>query len=355
MNKISDNKHVLLLIKIKFEENQIRTLNDLQTINTNSKGELLQFFKDKLQILNEAYKVIPISSLIFSYGIRDGEISPKINNPALTQKTPSNIKYQIYYKNELPLAKIPEDYGTILSKIDNNYTILVNRGVHNALINLTVKSIKNKIINHIRYIKYNILLFSWTDTVISLENKKFIRNIGKSIIHYENGEISLYTTIKKTKPMVSKILSKNKQLTNKFITMDIETIIYNNILIPYLLCWYDGEIKKHYYITHPSEIESYISSNEGDVESSVSALILDAMTDISKRKYKGYKIYFHNFAKFDGYFLIRFLGQLGKCEPLIHKGKIISTKFRLYESKYSFIFMDSLLITFFFKRSLYFI
>jgi len=68
------------------------------------------------------------------------------------------------------------------------------------------------------------------------------------------------------------------------------------------------------------------------------------MTDISKRKYKGYKIYFHNFAKFDGYFLIRYLGQLGKCDPLIHNGKIISTKFRLYESKYSFTFMDSLLI-----------
>jgi hypothetical protein len=167
-------------------------------------------------------------------------LAQQINNLALTHKTPSNIKYQIYYKNELPIALIPEDYGTILSKIDNNYTILVNRGMHNALINLTVKSAKNKTINHIKYIKNNILLFSWIDTIVSLEDKKFIRRIGKSIIHYENGEISLYTTIKKTKPMVSKILSKNKQLTNKFITMDIETITYNNILIPYLLCWYDG-------------------------------------------------------------------------------------------------------------------
>jgi len=191
MSKISDKKHILLLLKIKFEENQIRTLNDLQTINIDSKDELLQFFKDKIQILNEAYKVIPISSIIFSYGIRDGEISPKINNSILTQKIPSNIKYQIYYKNELPIAMIPEDYGTILSKIDNNYTILENRGMHNALINLTVKSAKNKTVNHIRYIKNNTLLFSRTDTIISLEDKKFIRNTGKSIIHYENGEISL--------------------------------------------------------------------------------------------------------------------------------------------------------------------
>jgi hypothetical protein len=68
------------------------------------------------------------------------------------------------------------------------------------------------------------------------------------------------------------------------------------------------------------------------------------MTDISKRKYKGYKIYFHNFAKFDGYFLVKYLNLLGPCKPLNHKGKIISCKFRLYESKYSFTFMDSLLI-----------
>lgn len=126
--------------------------------------------------------------------------------------------------------------------------------------------------------------------------------------------------------------------------MDLETINYNNTLIPYLLCWTDGIIKKHYYINHPAEIKDYISINEGGVESSVLAMVLDAMVDISKRKYKGYNIYLHNFAKFDGYFLIKNLSQLGVTKPIIHNGRIISCKFRLYESNYSFTFMDSYLI-----------
>jgi len=144
--------------------------------------------------------------------------------------------------------------------------------------------------------------------------------------------------------MVPKAFSKNSRLNTKFITMDLETITYNNTLIPYLLCWYDGKIKKHYFITSPAEVGDFITLNNGNVESSVLAMVLDAMKDICTRKYKGYKIYLHNFSKFDGYFLIKCLNQLGVCKPIIHKGRIISCKFKLFESNYNVTFMDSLLI-----------
>jgi len=237
MSSIKNNQHVLLIIRVKFENNQIVSLSNMQTINLSGKDILLGFIKDKFNLSNENYKITPISSVIFSYGIREGEYNSSLSQ---TQRSNNNIKYQVYYRNELPIAMVPEDYGSVLSKLDNNYTISVNKGKHNALIILTVKNIGNKTVNHIRYIKNNKLLFSWTDTIVSLEDKKFIRRIGKSIIHYEDGEISLYTTIKKTSPMVPKKSSKNNQLDSKFITMDLETITYNNTLIPYLLCWYDG-------------------------------------------------------------------------------------------------------------------
>lgn len=48
--------------------------------------------------------------------------------------------------------------------------------------------------------------------------------------------------------------------------------------------------------------------------------------------------------KFDGYFLIKYLSQLGNCKPIIHKGRIISCKFKLLESNYSVTFMDSFLL-----------
>ena|ERR1700692_2156899 len=79
-------------------------------------------------------------------------------------------------------------------------------------------------------------------------------------------------------------------------------------------------------------------------------MIYLAMKDICKKKYKGYKIYLHNFSKFDGYFLLKYLSQIGNTSPIIlpppglGKGRIISTKFSLKDSKYEVTFLDSLLI-----------
>jgi len=178
-----------------------------------------------------------------------------------------------------------------------------------------------------------------------MSENKFIRRIGKSILHYENGEISLHTTIKKTKPIVPKKL-KELKLNTRFITMDLETVSINNAHVPYLLCWFDGKNNKSYFLTPRSanEIKDLTILSKADLDKYILDMVLQAMKDICKRKYKGYRIYLHNFSKFDGYFLIKYLAQLGKCKPIIHKGRIISCKFKLFESKYSVTFMDSYLL-----------
>jgi hypothetical protein len=283
MSNIKGNEHVYLLPKIIFNDNQVITLSSMQIINKSVKDQLSLFLKDRLQISTEAYKSIPISSIVFSYGIRLGEITPTVG-----QKQDKNIKYQVYYRNELPIAMVPEDYGLILSKINNTYTISVNRGKLNAIIILTIKKGRdNQTVNHIKYFKNNNLLFTWTDNIISFEEKKFIRKIGKSIIHYENGEFSLYTTIKKTRPIIKKQIIED-QLNNRFITMDLETITVNKKLIPYLLCWYDGAkaIKKSYFLVPLNEIKdlNYFSSVE--LDQYILDMVLDAMKDICIRKYK---------------------------------------------------------------------
>ena len=343
MSKVLDKEYVLLLIRVKFENNQIITLNNMQTINNDPllKDNLITYIKDRLALSNESYKVTPIISIIFSYGIREGKYKLSLTpNPSINK----GINYQIYYKNELPIAMLPKDYGVILSQIGNTYTISVNRGKSKAIIILTVKKIKGQTINHIRYIKNNNLLFSWTDTLISLDEKKFIRNIGKSILHFENGELSLFTSIKKSKPMAPKVLKKNNKLNSKFITMDLETLNINNILIPYLLCWYNNGKTHSYFITNPEELKDLTSNSSETLDQHVLAMILDAMKDICKRKYKNYKIYMHNFSRFDGYFLVKYLSQLGYCGPIINKGKIISCKFTLYETNTNVTFMDSFLL-----------
>jgi len=88
--------------------------------------------------------------------------------------------------------------------------------------------------------------------------------------------------------------------------MDLETVLINNIHTPYLLCWYDGNKSFSYFINSfkPKDILD---------------MIKNAMIDINKKKYKNYKIYLHNFAKFDGYLLLKYLSEIGDCSPVIHK------------------------------------
>lgn len=228
VSQVTDKQHILFIPKVRFINNQIVTLSPMQKININSKEGLITFIKDRLTLSNESYKVEPVSSLIFSYGIRDGVVTPTVYS---NNKVTNN--YQIYYNNQLPIALLPEEYGIILSNIDNNYTISVNRGKSKAIIILTVTAAGeegNKTINNIKYFKSNNLLFTLTDTIISNKDRKFIRRIGKSILHYEDGELVLYTTIKKTTGMKNKIIPNNNQLNNKFLTMDLETVTINNVL-----------------------------------------------------------------------------------------------------------------------------
>jgi hypothetical protein len=325
MNKVDRNQHVLFIFRLKFDNNKIVSISTLKKINKTSKGDLLEYLFTRLNKSSESYNVIPISTIIFSYGIREGEIIPDLVNKK------KDIKYQTFYNNKLPIAILPEEYGPFDQIDDNIYYITLSKKVNMVL--KTIINDQGDKVNKIRYYKNGQLIFNWIDTV--LNNNSFIREIGKSTYYYDNKELTLVKVLKQTKPIsktkVSKILS------NKIITMDLETILINNTHVPYLLSWYDGKINKSYFIKS--------LSNEGiALEKAITYMISEAMTDISIRKYRGYRVYLHNFSKFDGYFLVKYLSQIGKCNPIINDGKIITLNFHKFNSNYNIIFKDSFLL-----------
>lgn len=139
--------------------------------------------------------------------------------------------------------------------------------------------------------------------------------------------------IKQTKPIIK--TSPAKIRNTKIITMDIETILINNEHIPYLLCWYDG-INTYSYIIR--------SLDTMTLEYEILKMFNDAIEDINIRKYKNYKIYMHNFSKFDGYFMLKYLTKIGYCDPVINKGKIITVNFKKFNDGYPISFRDSYLL-----------
>jgi len=78
---------------------------------------------EKIGLRNEAYKSIPISSIIISYGISCSFVvaaSLRVKIIPTIGPTPNKdgqINYQIYYRNLLPIVTAPEEYGRLLQNI----------------------------------------------------------------------------------------------------------------------------------------------------------------------------------------------------------------------------------------------
>ena len=66
---------------------------------------------------NEAYKNIPIKSLIFSYGIRKGKIISEFSLSFLDKVI------NTFYKNKLPIGLTSKDYGKVLLHVNNIYVL----------------------------------------------------------------------------------------------------------------------------------------------------------------------------------------------------------------------------------------
>jgi DNA polymerase type B, organellar and viral len=99
---------------------------------------------------------------------------------------------------------------------------------------------------------------------------------------------------------------------------------------PYLICFYDGHNFSSFYLSDYN---------------SVKEMMLTALGSLLKRKYNGYTIYAHNMAKFDIIFLLKYLIKLGKINPIIHNGKIISLSINYGKNgEYKIEFKDSLLL-----------
>ena len=132
--------------------------------------------------------------------------------------------------------------------------------------------------------------------------------------------------MKKTVNFISN-LKPSSRVTNKIITLDIETFIKNGIHIPYVISWFDGEKSNSYYL---------VDFNSSD------SLLTQAIKDLMAKKHDNYKVYIHNMAGFDAIFLLKILTELGDIKPIIHHGQLISINFKF--NNYIVVFRDTLKI-----------
>ena len=317
-NKFTDHNHMFILFKIKYVNGEFATIGNLQRLSQNNKDWYINWIINNMEFKSEYYNETQIEQFIISYGFKDGKI---VNKNIIK----ANLNYQNYKNNKLVISFNPLDYGKLVNKtiLDNNEILYILQDKNNFII----KILSSENTNSIEYFKDGDVLIKYQD--LKINNNSFIRVINSQKYYFENNNQVLFTKdLSKTK-FISK-LPKSKNLTNNFITLDIETYIKDNIMTPYCISTYDGKMTNSNYIL------DFKNSDE---------MLLSTLKSILIRKYNGYNIYIHNMAKFDIIFLLKYLVKLGNVSPIIHNGRIISINLNYGKNlEYRLQFKDSYLI-----------
>jgi hypothetical protein len=268
---------------------------------------------ENIEFKSEYYNETQIEFINISYGFKKGIIPNKEN-------LLSNIPLLIVKDTKIPLSMNPLDYGRVMFKKDK-LLIIQNK------LGQTINFETLEEFNQIEIFKNQNLLLSFKD--FKLNDSEFIRLIGNKKYHIKNNELVLQTMDFKSK-FISTI-KKSVELTEGFLTLDIETFINkDNILIPYLISFFDGQKSYSFYLSEHKNVEE---------------MMINCFFTLFVRKYNGYKIYIHNLAKFDIIFLLKYLAKVGDLEPIIHHNKIISLKVKFgSKNQYQMEFKDSYLI-----------
>lgn len=312
----TENNHMFILVKIKYINSDFSSIGKVQRINKSDLNWYIDFIIENMKFKSEYYNETPIDQIIISYGFKDGKIKNKENLIL-------NTSIQKYKNYNIPISMNPMDFGRVI--IQNKFELSINY-ILQYKNGITININKFDKYNLVEFFKSGISLIKFKD--IFINKNEFIREIDNKSFVFKNGEQILFESKMKCK-FITKTKKQNN-LVNNFITLDIETYIHNNTLIPFLICMYDGQKSTTFALWNYKNVEN---------------MILDCLNSIFIRKYNGYKVYIHNMAKFDIIFLLKYLVKIASVQPIIHNGRIISLIINYGKDlEYQIDFRDSYLI-----------
>uniref|UniRef100_UPI0030E2B40F DNA polymerase n=1 Tax=Daedaleopsis nitida TaxID=1140402 RepID=UPI0030E2B40F len=158
----------------------------------------------------------------------------------------------------------------------------------------------------------------------------FKRIINNYTYYFKDGEVVYkeFTYKKNYIPKLGRRINYNREKDFKVITMDLETRCINGVISPYACSIYDGKEFKFFYI-----------SEYGNSDALLKACIIYLM----KKKYNKYTVYWHNFSKFYGIFLVKVLTDLSnKVNIIMRDSNILNVVF--HDGKKKLHFKDSYLM-----------
>jgi len=323
MEKLPEGKFIYFLLRIKYEDNDYKTLSIIQKVNKNDFDKIFRIYTKDLNYKSEDYQTDPLEKIMVTYKIiSDDKLESKESKISGSKKYKKDIGTFKFWGYNLPNTMDFTQWGKIILSTDD--VTIIKKYNSSDIFNIT----KNKDYNFIQLKDKDLLIFEFYDYFNDSKNlNTFTRIINDQEYNFIDGE--LITKIIKRKTKFIKSIKTNKDITNNFITLDIETRLINNTILPYALCYFDGNKSFNFYLSD--------YNNEQD-------MLKTAVLSLFQKKYHNYIIYVHNLSFFDGIFLIKVFTQIENLNirPLMKDGKMFNIELKYKKIKINF--RDSLLM-----------
>ena len=303
------HKDKIILVQIQLQtDTNYKSLSKQITVSFSEKEVFTNLVLGKFRDTQSRYKDFPIEGLYVRYLILSPD-APKANLKALELKLRS-VKYEPLTTYNLPATLDLSKWGFLLINTPGwPATVLIRRGEH-SLISVSI----NGNIRSVSILDNDVVSYSFTDTVLSLELDHFTRLfVDGTLVTYKNGLQILLQKAKKPALFMER-LEKDSALAGpsfSAITLKLETreAFYSSELEIVSACYYDGVNYNTYFIN--------------DYEDSV-ALILALITDLfSQPENHGKNVYGHNFSGFDSIFILQTLAEFTRKFKIIKKEDMV--------------------------------
>ena len=317
-----------ILFKIQTIDGDWRNISSLQITDKTGIEDLINIFNIFWSYKSDNYKGLVVSKLAFRYRFIELNIAPDkfiFKYPTEFEETNELLPQG---NTNLPNNRQFESWGDEIF-INSDNTLIVNKDNHSFFI----KELDNEYNISLSYNGKEILNFNDKYDSNSQNYNTFVRTIGNSVLYYKNGKCEFIKQSLKSTYLKGKITDIS--IKNNFITMDLETRKINNVMHVITASIYDGSNIKSFYLT------DFNNSDE---------LIREAVLYLLQRKYNGYRVYIHNFSRFDVAFMLRIMANMENCivkRCIKRDSKVIDIKLNYNltgKRKYSIYFRDSLLI-----------
>jgi hypothetical protein len=324
-SKLSEDQYFYIIFRISTDYG-VKSISNMQTGNKNSYSELLNVFLACWGFKEENYKDQVIGKISYSF-----KIIPKGNNvERVSIKKPyskkeqkkESINYLQISSFNYPSTRDITKWGQVEYFKDGKEALVFKRG---SSVQYRVKI--NELSLDVEVLA-NTRISTFKDEWLPGSNLgTFRRTLKNYILDYKDEKLIL----KRKKILTPKIKTIRREgfKANKYLTMDIETRKIGNNLIPFAVCMWDGVKAYSFYLLDYKNSEDMLN---------------DSVKNLMKRKYKGYKVYFHNLSNFDGIYLVDLLSSINNnVKPKIKDNQIIELAFK-FGWNYTIYFRDSLLL-----------